>query len=717
MKRQVVLVLAIALVVCMSLTAISPTTAAKQGKSVLTEEELAMAAAVGDGSYAMGVDQFLSYDPSVNCIVDDQGRGCWRPAGSEADHAAAEWVQGEMERIGLQNVKMEPFPVDAFTVNAQAYVQIAGESGTMLGAVPSGLPGTVQNPKHDPDGGITRPMVYVGLGTSSDYVGKDVKGKIVLCDVYSEEMYWCNMPHMQATLEGADGIIIHWLEYQQGPGYVTTHDSESITWGIPMITVSHIDFARLKALSLADPTAEVKMWADCTVTPGGVSYNVVGYIPGTDHPEQLIIHGAIFDKHWYGFNHHVSDVSAMMQSAKAIIDSGYKPSCTLVYVAIGAEEYGKADTLNAWAIGSYFTAHVDHPDWGGTTRAHVEFGGSLLGDYTVSLGGNPGTYPWRVNVISAINEYFTNHEPWSAYYVPASTSVGGLPGTWVDSWNYGTSGMETMSVSSRGSKLYAGMYHCQNDTGIVSTEALAMNAIAGGINTIMLDRAALVPYAFSQWADFIKNTIDQNAWSQAGVSKATVNAELTQLKDLGSSLWNIIKKGGSSENADEVNALMMQATKQIFSLIINGGWGDESMLRHEHYQVDTVQLKATIDGLKKGDVNALWNLLDVYCGYYAINVDREVYEHFIIECTSPDYIQGRTWGSDGLEAHYTDIYDELYSLLDKRASGDTDFSWEISSLTAKYNVAVQNLQDSADFLGTTLSNANGMLESALELLS
>jgi len=724
MRKQMVMALAVAIAIIFCLTALlpalMPVSEAKQDKISPTEEELAMAEAVGMGEYAMDVDLTLSYDPDLNCYVDEFGRGVWRPAGSDADYNAAVWIKEEMERIGLQNVEMEPFPVHGFTVNAPTYVQVISpiETEEILGAVPSGVPGTVQNPNADPDGGITREVVYVGLGTKQDYIGKDVTDKIVLVDVLVDEMYWSNFPHMQAELEGAAGIIIHWLDYQQGPGYIYTADSEarlSDGVAIPMITVSHLHFDMLKELSLAGPTT-VKMWADCEVTIPDVSYNVVGYIPGTTNPEELIIHGAIYDKHWYGFHHHISDVAAMMQSAKALIDSGYQPSCTLVYVAIGAEEYGWTDTLNAWAIGSHFHAHYDHPDWGGTTRAHIEYGGSLLGDYTVSLSGNPGTYQWRQQVISTINNYFITHEPWSDYYVPATTRVGGLPSTWIDSWNYGTSGMETMAISTRGSDLYDGMYHCQNDTGIVSAEALAMNAIAGGINTIRLDRALLAPYNFAKWADFIEGTIDEDALKAAGVSMGQINAELNKLEQLGDQVWDLIKSTEYTENADEINSLLMQASKEIFSrLIIVGGWGDESMLRHEHYQVDTVQLRAAIEGLEDGDINALWELLWVYAGYYALNVDYEVYYHFIIECTSPDY-PGLMWGDQGREAHFTDIYLELYSLLDKMSTGDTDYSAEICSLTEKYELAEDNLEESADILLDTLMTVNGMLKEVKDML-
>ena len=700
------------------LTAIPPIYGAKP--SLLTQEELNFAEKVGTGEYAYEVDEKLSY--GFGCYSDELGRKLWRPAGSDAEYETALWIKGEMENIGLQNVAMEPFPVHGFTPKAESYVQVISPepSGRMLGGVCGGLPGTVQSPNHDADGGITREVVYVGLGRRQDYEalsarGISVEGKIVLVDVYSEEMYWLNMPHMQAELEGAVGLIVHWLEYQQVENSVCVHDSESRPT-LPAITVSHNNFAILKELSLAGPTM-VKMWADCELTIPDKAYNVVGYIPGTTHPDELIIMGAIFDQWWYGSYQHESDVSAMMQCAKALVDSGYKPDRTLVFVAISAEEYGWTDTLNAWAIGSHFTAHYNHTDWAGRSRAFIEFSGSLKGDYTVSLSGDPGTYMYRRSVISEINEFFTTHAPWSAYYVPASVGLGGLPGPWTDRFNYGTSGMETMSCSSRGSTLYNGMYHTQNDTmEIVSAEALAMNAIANGINTISLDRAPLAPYNFAKLAALIGGTINDDAMRAAGISTAPIYAELNKLQTLGDKVWGLIQSGKASKNIDAANALLMQATKELYStLLIVGGWGDEQMLRHEHYQVDTTQLRATIEGLEAGKIDALWNLLDVYCGYYAYNVDYAVYYHFIIECTSPDY-PGLMWGDQGREAHYTDIYPELYSLMDKRMTGNTDYSAEIASLQAKYETAVANLEVSVDTLITTLSTMNTMLTTVQVLL-
>jgi hypothetical protein len=161
--------------------------------------------------------------------------------------------------------------------------------------------------------------------------------------------------------------------------------------------------------------------------------------------------------------------------------------------------------------------------------------------------------------------------------------------------------------------------------------------------------------------------------------------------------------------------LLMQATKEIFGLIIVGGWGDESMLGHEHYQVDTTMLRSTIEGLEAGNIGAIWDLFGVYGGYYVWNVDYEVYHHFMIEATSPDY-PGLMWGDQGREAHFTDVYQEFYSLYDKMITGNTDYSEEIALLQPKYETAVENLEAKADKLLATLVTVNAQLKEAEALL-
>ena len=59
--------------------------------------------------------------------------------------------------------------------------------------------------------------------------------------------------------------------------------------------------------------------------------------------------------------------------AKTMIDSGFKPANDIVFVAHGAEEWGRFDTSTDWAIGSWEMITKVHPEWQGKTLALINF--------------------------------------------------------------------------------------------------------------------------------------------------------------------------------------------------------------------------------------------------------------------------------------------------------------------------------------------------------
>jgi Iap family predicted aminopeptidase len=193
------------------------------------------------------------------------------------------------------------------------------------------------------------------MGTRFDYMDKDVTGKLVLIDVSEEEMYWLQYPLYEAELQGAIGAVVHWIEYQDVEDSVATHDSESRT-NIPAVCVSHKNAAYLKDLIMtSDDPVMVKVWCDATIDYGGKGYNVYGYIPGTTYPDEYIVIGDHYDKWWYGASDDGSGVARLLGLAKAMVDSGYKPQRTIVFVATDAEEYGWTDTEFDWALGAWWS--------------------------------------------------------------------------------------------------------------------------------------------------------------------------------------------------------------------------------------------------------------------------------------------------------------------------------------------------------------------------
>lgn len=74
--------------------------------------------------------------------------------------------------------------------------------------------------------------------------------------------------------------------------------------------------------------------------------NVIATIPGTSVPSQEIVFGAHTDSYTGtptvapGADDNASGVAAVLEIARVIIASGYRPACTLRFVGFGAEEVG-----------------------------------------------------------------------------------------------------------------------------------------------------------------------------------------------------------------------------------------------------------------------------------------------------------------------------------------------------------------------------------------
>jgi len=76
MKSKMLLTLTIALMISISLIAFTPIYGKKPPETLLTEEELAFTAAVGEGEYAYNMCERMAYD--FGTVTDELGRELWK---------------------------------------------------------------------------------------------------------------------------------------------------------------------------------------------------------------------------------------------------------------------------------------------------------------------------------------------------------------------------------------------------------------------------------------------------------------------------------------------------------------------------------------------------------------------------------------------------------------------------------------------------------------
>jgi hypothetical protein len=105
-----------------------------------------------------------------------------RIAGTKYTHMTAEYMARQYREIGLEDVHTDKFPTGYPQWWPTSWeVRVPGAQ-----ILKSAVPATAASLHPDwaspptPAGGIEAPMVYIGLGTAADLVGKDLKGKIVV---------------------------------------------------------------------------------------------------------------------------------------------------------------------------------------------------------------------------------------------------------------------------------------------------------------------------------------------------------------------------------------------------------------------------------------------------------------------------------------------------------------------------------------------------------
>ena len=700
-----VAIVALMAVACLPRTSSGPASS----YTLLTPEEIAYAKAVGRGEYAYDIDWTYSYEYGEFEFPAGSGLMAWRGVGSEPAHDYADYLAKEMKNIGLKDVKKEAFPAHAYNYGG-ASVQIVSpvKGDVWLAAGHAGLPGT-------PADGITADLVYVGLGTKYDYEGKDVKGKLVLVDVSEEEMFWLQYPHMEAEVHGALGLVVTWVEYQLLPNAVVTHDSESRST-IPAVDISKENAAVLKDMIAKGVTPKVKIWCDATIDYKGTAYNVVGYLPSEKYgtPEdKFIIAADHYDKWWYGSSDNGAGVARLLGMAKALVDSHYKPARTIIFLATDAEEYGWTDTEFDWALGAWWEIFTIHPEWAGKTFGSFALeGGGTIGSTSVSAYGNPETLEWRKTLLPKFDDFFSKTAPWSKYYYRSSVDTISFASTWADEFSFCAAGVPIMSIDSTRSD-YAGYdYHTNLDTMAgISAESLALSIISNGMAMIELDRAKVAPYSFQDRAADLKSTLNTRLIGAAGVDIKPILNALSKFGNAGGDVWTLIASS-KAKNAAEANDLLLKAADKVLSEMTTVGGYTMSMYPHQHYLDDSWYFREGIKQLQVRDIDgALMWLSWVYGMYTGRLVSPEVYQYLVIDRWDDPSRTDLFWATGRL-AYVEDFYSVYQSLVDKKAAGITDYTDEITQLTAHYQSVVGHLQESLESMVKTLNDATTLLQQA-----
>lgn len=448
-----------------------------------------------------------------------------RTAGSDAEHAAADYLVQTMEAIGLSDVEKVAADCDRWQFNGASFT-VDGVSYPVYSYATASTPSE----------GITAEVVYVGKGTMWDYEGLDVTGKIVLIDIDQRNDWWITYPMLEAQHQGAAAILAANVGgfSQIADDALNCQDICGPT-AIPTLSIGLSDSQEIQEKLAAGPVTATLV-VDNEVNVGeGTTYNIMGRIPGKSSDHQILV-GGHYDVHFKGFQDDNCAVGLVLAMAKAMIDSGYQPENDLVFCLHGAEEWGSSYTQYDWTVGAWEMINRVHPDWVGKTLAFLNFElpAYEFDTYTSSYSA-PEMY--------AMLDYFVNEYPYSpepeGCFEDGVLTEGYQTYTYSDDFSYYAAGvpstvngfllqkdMETVFP------FYEEIYHSQYDTPETYNEAVMnFNIRYYGALAMYIDQTPALYLDFTAQYDRILASLDEELLTRVGVDMDAYHTALEALEE------------------------------------------------------------------------------------------------------------------------------------------------------------------------------------------
>mgnify|MGYP001161679458 CR=1 FL=1 len=280
-------------------------------------------------------DCYTSREAMENLITLCDGFGS-RFGGTEGERRAAEYLKATMEAYGLKNVHLEPVEYVGW-IRGEVSLEIISPIEKTIPCI--SLP-------HSPAADLEGTTIDMGDGAPEDFERRadEIRGKIVMTtSVVSPKgsKRWIHRgeKYGRSLLAGATGFIFvnHYPGYGPATGGIG-HDGEAL---VPGISVSHETGALIQRLAERHGEVKIRLTSTDECRPM-TSWNVVGDLPGSQEPQEIVMLGSHYDGHdiSQGAEDPASGVVAVLEAARLL--GRYAPPlpCTVRFVMWGIEEIG-----------------------------------------------------------------------------------------------------------------------------------------------------------------------------------------------------------------------------------------------------------------------------------------------------------------------------------------------------------------------------------------
>lgn len=287
----------------------------------------------------------LSY---VSTLSDEIGS---RLTGSAGARRAEEWAEGEFKRLGLSNVRREPYRMSASWERGPASASLLSEGARRALAVASytWTPGT--------GGAVEGEVVDVGAGKPEDVlrVASQLKGRVALvvpegADLGSVIYNFYRAPGLVRELKDAGALAVliaadkpHSILYTAPVEFSATGRLAAL----PTVSLAREDVLLLRRLLSQSKRPRLSLNVSNRVGGAFEATNVVGEIEGSETPNEIVVVGAHLDSNDLGPGalDNAAGSAAVLETARAIKALGLRPRRTVRFVLFTGEEEGMVGSI------------------------------------------------------------------------------------------------------------------------------------------------------------------------------------------------------------------------------------------------------------------------------------------------------------------------------------------------------------------------------------
>ena len=234
-----------------------------------------------------------------------------RRCGTPIERQAAEYIQQQFQRIGLQDVHLEEFPIRRWqAINWEFQIEASSAQVFSIPCLPMGYSPSA------PTGGLHAQLCYAGCGTPAEFARIDLAGKIAVIEskviLNFQPAYKLFQAEQVAALHGAQALVVL-LDAAENLTPAYTEREEQAPLPIPVVLVGREDASLVRHVLQQGDETRARLTLE-TVLEEAMTQDVVGTLMGGE--DGFLIIGSHYDSTFSGAVDNAGSNAALLALAE-----------------------------------------------------------------------------------------------------------------------------------------------------------------------------------------------------------------------------------------------------------------------------------------------------------------------------------------------------------------------------------------------------------------